>query len=70
MPQWLSISLGVVLGIAVVFGAIYLAIRPYVQARPPKRVLPEPLEDTRDYYQYGGMDRDGGLEGDGSGHNI
>jgi hypothetical protein len=47
MPQWLSITIGVLLGCAIVFGAIFLAVRPYAQARPPKPLMPDP-NDNRD----------------------
>jgi hypothetical protein len=49
MPQWLSITIGVLLGLAVVFGAIFFAVRPYVQAKPPKPLMPDPTEGPQDW---------------------
>jgi hypothetical protein len=61
MPQWLSISLGILLGVAVLFGAAYLAIRPYVQAKPPKPIMPERMDGAQDWGA-----SNGGMGGDGS----
>jgi hypothetical protein len=49
MPPWLSIAIGMLLGVAVIFGAIYLAIRPYVQVKPPKPLMPDPTEGAKDW---------------------
>jgi len=49
MPQWLSILIGILVGAAVVFGAIAIAIRPYVQAKPPKPLMPDQTEGPKDW---------------------
>jgi hypothetical protein len=54
MPQWLSITVGVLLGAAIIFGAIFLAIRPYVQARPPKPLMPDPSGNQDDLKAWAG----------------
>jgi hypothetical protein len=61
MPQWLSITLGILLGMAVIFGAIFLAIRPYVQAKPPKPLMPDPTDGAKDWGATNGLNgHDGG----------
>jgi hypothetical protein len=72
MPEWLSVALGIVGGIALVVGAIYLAIRPYVAARPPKRRFPDPTE-ARDGYEAANLGdswvgHDASSGGDGASH--
>lgn len=42
MPQWVFIILGLVGGVAVIGGAIYLAFRPYLAVDPPHVWMPEP----------------------------
>jgi hypothetical protein len=49
MPQWLSILIGILVGVAVVCGTIFFAIRPYVQAKPPKSLLADPTEGPQDF---------------------
>jgi hypothetical protein len=49
MPEFLSVSLGVIFGLAIIAGAIFLAVRPYVQARPPKRRMPDATDAKDDY---------------------
>ena len=44
LPGWLSVLLGVVSGLAVIAGAVYLAVRPYLRA-DHKPWLPEPHRD-------------------------
>jgi hypothetical protein len=53
MPQWLSVSLGLAAGLALVVGAVFVAFRPYVQARPPKPRMPDP-SDSKDNYEWAG----------------
>jgi hypothetical protein len=62
MPQWLSITIGVLLGVAVISGAIFLAIRPYVQAKPHKPLMPDPIEGAKDWSASNGWN---GPEGGG-----
>jgi hypothetical protein len=61
MPQWLSITIGILLGVTVISGAIFLAIRLYVQAKPPKPLMPDPREGAKDWGPSNNWPRDGGL---------
>jgi len=42
MPDWLSFLIGFVVGAAVIFGAVFLAVRPYMWPRKPKSWMADP----------------------------
>jgi hypothetical protein len=49
VPQWMLISIGIVAGVAVIFGAVFIAVRPYVQAKPPKPRMADPTDGPQDW---------------------
>jgi hypothetical protein len=63
MPQWLSVAIGILIGVAVVAGAIFYAVWPYVQARAPKPMMPYPTEAPRDWSASNGWNGPDGASG-------
>ena len=57
-PTWLSIALGLIAGLAVLALAIFVSVRPYVAAKPPKSRLADP-SGKEDAYPYSGNDPNG-----------
>jgi len=54
MSRWMDVSIGLLAGVVVVAGAIFFAIRPYVQARPPKPLMPHPSDNKDDMKAWAG----------------
>ena len=59
MPLWLSITLGVVAGLAIVALVIFVSIRPYLAVKPPESRLAEPSGNENTLPYGGGMPPDG-----------
>jgi hypothetical protein len=51
MSSWLSIALGFVTGLILLFWAVFFAVRPFVSARPPKTSWPKNFESSSDANQ-------------------
>jgi hypothetical protein len=68
MPQWLSVLIGLVAGLAIVAAAIFVAVRPYVSAKPPKPRMPDQADNQENLHasQWLGS---GPFNGDGRGPN-
>jgi hypothetical protein len=54
MPLWLSITFGLVVGVAVVAAALAWAFMPSLKATPPKAVWPEGRELPQDWSNWQG----------------
>ncbi len=63
MPQWVSIFIGLAAGIAIIAVAIFIAVRPYVSAKP-RRPDQSDREDNFHASQWLG---NGPFGGDGTG---
>jgi hypothetical protein len=71
MPQWLSLTFGAVVGLALVAGAVFVAVRPYVQARPPKSRMPDPSDFRHDHNSASTWSNgDFSPPADGHGHDL
>ncbi len=65
MPQWLSVLIGSVAGLAVIAAAIFVAVRPYVSAKPPKPRMPDQTESRSGIDNFIGSGLGGGDGGGG-----
>jgi hypothetical protein len=54
MSQWLSVSIGILAGVFIIAGAGFFAVRPYLQARPPKPLWPDPADPAQDWGNWNG----------------
>jgi hypothetical protein len=66
MPEWVLIVIGVLAGIAIVAAVLIFAAWPYLQAKPPKSLLPD-QKDNGDRWIPGGLTSHGQPPGDGGG---
>jgi hypothetical protein len=54
MPQWLSISIGLIAGFSIIAGAIFIAVRPYLLPTTPKSRMPDPSDNKDEIAGWGG----------------
>jgi hypothetical protein len=49
MSTWLSIATGIVAAFAIIATIIFVAFRPYLQAKAPKSLMADPAEPPKDW---------------------
>jgi hypothetical protein len=74
MPEWLSVSIGILAGLAIIALAIYVAVRPTVAARPPKPLFPASPDNDQGPTDWARSDGSWGFDshhpGGGDGHGL